>query len=257
MRKRLKSYISQKADERLGSLPDFLIIGAQKCGTGSLYHLLVRHPDVIAATKKEVHYFDKNFDKELSWYRAHFPALSPEDRKSTVTGEASPYYLFHPLAAERVSEVVPNVRLMVLLRNPVDRAYSHYQARIRREHESLSFEEALEADLQMIEEGVGHRRASYLTRGIYVDQIQHWHGFFDPDRMLVLKSEDFFADMTGGLGQVLDFLDLAAWEPRNPGSRNKGGYKETMKPATREWLENYYEPHNQRLYDYLGFDFGW
>ncbi len=257
--RRIRAYSGRKDagkdDGETGALPDFLVIGAQKCGTSSLYQLLRRHPDVEWATKKEVHYFDVNFDEGVEWYRSHFPILS--GRRKLVTGEASPYYLFHPRAAERASEVVPDARLISMLRNPVDRAYSHYQARTKRGQESLSFEEALEEDLSMLERDPVHRRSSYLERGIYVDQLRNWHEFFGRDRMLVLKSEEFFTDSHRSLGRILNFLELPSWEPPSIEARNKGKYEEPMNPGTRRWLEQYYEPHNHRLYDYLGIDFGW
>lgn len=127
-----------------GKLPDFLIIGAQRCGTISFYRLLCQHPLVEGAARKEVHYFDLHFQKGEEWYRSFFPEAEREDR---VTGESSPYYIFHPLSAERAARLVPGARLIVLLRNPVDRAYSHYQHGLRRGYETLpTFEQALEAE---------------------------------------------------------------------------------------------------------------
>jgi hypothetical protein len=240
-----------------GGLPDFIIIGAQKCGTTYLFHLLGRHPHVKPSSKKEVHYFDTNFDLGLDWYRTHFPPpLEYEEGQRAITGEASPYYLSHPQAAERAAEVVPRAKLIVLLRNPVDRAYSHYHARVGRQRETLGFEEAIEADWNILKQDDGHRRTSYLSRGVYVDQLRNWHDYFEREQMLILKSEDFYSRTQENMALVLDFLSLPGWRFDLSEPKNKGRY-EPMGPATRQSLKEYFEPHNRRLYEYLGADLGW
>ena len=258
-------------ESKTGALPDFIILGAQKCGTTSLFHLLNRHPHVERAALKESRYFDKHFDEGSEWYRLHFPPPRWKDGRRSITGEASTKYLLHPRVPERIAKVVPQARLIVLLRNPVDRAYSQYQHWVRNARESQRFEEAVEAEMERLlgEEdgtsehelrasvehpGVGH--SNYLKRGIYVDQLLPWSKFFSDEQMLVLKSEDFFERPRDILKLVLNFLGLSEWEPKVWEIRNKGHYKE-INPATRQWLEVYFDPHNRRLYEYLGVDFGW
>jgi hypothetical protein len=259
-------------ESQTGALPDFAIIGVMKGGTTSLYHLLVQHPYVEPAAKKELHYFDVLIeDEDVEWYRRCFPKPRWKDGRSTITGEATPY-LGCPLAPERMAKVVPQVRLIALLRDPVDRAYSDYQQLVRKGRETRTFEEVIEAtevaQRWSLNKGdgpsehadrsglVGIRRG-YLTRGIYVDQLLRWSRFFTREQMLVLKSEDFFARFPESLGRVLDFLGLPAWEPETLKVCNKGVYEQGMDPATRRWLEEFFEPHNRRLYEYLGTDFGW
>lgn len=249
-------------------LPDFVIIGAQKCGTTMLYKTLRRHPNVRPASTKEVHYFDLNFDKGIDWYRAHFPQPAPGEGEEFITGEASPYYLFHPHAAARLARTIPRAKLILLLKNPVDRAYSHYQHRVRKGIETLGFEEALDAEGQrlhgeverMMEDesyhGFNHQHFSYLSRGVYVDQIPPWSGFFGRDQLLILKSEDLFDRPSDNLGHVLEFLKLPQWRPEAFNVRTQGRY-EPMDPAIRRRLEEHFAPHNRRLYEYLGTDFGW
>ena len=269
-----------------GALPDFVVIGAQKGGTTFLYHLLVQHPYVEPAASKEVHFFDNLFDLGVDWYRRCFPTPRWKDGRRTITGEATPYYLFHPHAAKRMAQVIPRARLIVLLRNPVDRAYSHYQMAVRnalrRGENPRKFEEALEVEEaklrgewnKMLEheryDSFEHQRFSYLSRGVYVDQLLRWSEFFPREQMLVLKSEDLFEHPANTLKLVEDFLGLPGWEPEALGprddgrnldkyeriKRNKGRYEE-MDPTTRRRLEEYFEPHNQRLYEFLGADFGW
>ncbi len=251
-----------------GALPEFVVIGAQKGGTTFLYHLLTQHPLVEPAALKELHFFDAHFGEGIEWYRRCFPAPVWKGGRKSITGEATPYYLFHPLTPERMAQVLPEVRLIALLRNPVERAFSHYQKEVRNGRETLKFEEAVKAEEtrlrgeidKMVEDehydSFNHRYFTYLSRGIYVEQLLRWSEFFPREQLLVLKSEDFFEYPKDTLQVVLDFLGLPEWEPEGWEVGKKGSYEE-MDPRTRRRLEEYFEPHNKRLYDFLGTDFGW
>jgi hypothetical protein len=263
----------RSATASLRGLPDFLIVGEAKCGTTSLYDDLARHPCVLEAAVKEVHFFDLRFKRGLDWYRAQFPFAwrmrEKADGHRRQTGEASPYYMFHPHAPVRIKRALPNVKLIVMLRNPVERAYSQYQHEVRRGREPLaSFEEAVAAEPERLRgehermladewyNSVEHRRHSYLTRGIYVDQLQKLWRQFDREQILVLKSEDYFAgpDVTGR--KVRQFLGLPAWEPPSYARRNVGTYS-PIDARLRRRLAEHFAPHNARLYDFLGVNFGW
>jgi hypothetical protein len=253
-----------------GALPDFVIIGEKKCGTTFLYHLLGQHPLVQPAASKELHFFDRHFDEGIEWYRRCFPSPKQRDKRQTITGEATPY-MSHRLAPERMAQVVPKARLIALLRNPVERAYSDYQMVARKERETRTFEEAIRAAAKARlpegdHPGPGDSRhryhyRRYLYRSLYIDQLLRWTRYFDKEQILVLKSEDFFESPIETLKVVLEFLDLPEWEPEAEklmgGKRNEGRYEREMDPATRRRLEEYFEPYNQRLYDFLGTDFGW
>ena len=251
-----RAALQAAVESEAGALPDFVIIGAQKCGTGYLYDLLTQHPHVERALfgrySKELHYFNRHFDEGIEWYRRCFPPPRWKDGRRSITGEATPKYLFHPSVPERMARVLPRARLIVLLRNPVDRAYSHYQHAVRDGHESRSFVEAIEAALN----SVGRPRPTYLARGIYVDQLLRWAKFYGKEQMLVLKSERFFERTRDTLNLVVDFLGLPQWEPETL-PYNVVRYQQQMDPATRQRLEDYFAPHNRRLYEYLGVDFGW
>ena len=241
------------SDPVTGAIPDFLIIGARKCGTTFLYDLISRHPYVQPAVKKELHYFDIFFNEEgIDWYRRCFPVPRWKDGCRTITGEATPY-LDASRVPERIAKVLPQARLIALLRDPVQRAYSDYQQVRRKGREPLPFEEAIEAEKRQPK---GLR--GYLSRGIYVDHLLCWSRFFAEDQLLVLKSEDFFGHTQETLERVLDFLDLPKWDADVSETRNnKGEYETQMAPATRQRLEEYFEPHNGRLYEYLGVNFEW
>jgi hypothetical protein len=254
--------------------PSFVIIGAQKAGTTSLYHILCQHPCIKAADRKEINYFNKNYHLGLGWYESKFPlalagAVETQLRgKPVITGEASPYYMFHPRTAPRLAATLPEARLIVLLRNPVDRAYSQYHHASRKNRETLSFEEAIareperlagEAEKLLQDDryfSFDHRYHSYLSRGIYVDQIQAFRRFFDEKQFLILKSEDFFSNTVDILRQTFEFLGVDNWVPPDLKPMNTGHYSQ-IKPETRERLRDYFAPHNKRLYEYLGRDFGW
>jgi hypothetical protein len=262
----------------LSALPDFVIIGAKKCGTTFLYDILTRHPHVDAAAAKELHYFNGHFDEGIDWYRQYFPQRRWKDGRRIITGEATPY-LHHLHVPERMAEVIPQARLLVLLRNPVDRAYSAYQHMVRKRWhrkgwENRTFEEAIEAEKAWLlgegkEEEISQRKDRtslgsthywYLSRGIYIDQLLRWSKFFSKEQLLVVKSEDLFERMSDTLRDILGFLDLPDWEPvasESVNARNKGHFEQGMDPVTRRRLEEYFEPHNRRLYEYTGVDFGW
>jgi hypothetical protein len=258
-------------------LPSFLIIGAERAGTTSLYRYLVQHPQVMSATlhRKGAYYFATNFDKGVRWYRAHFPtelAMRARARRAgverVVTGEACPYYIFHPLVPERVHALLPDARLILMLRDPVSRAYSHYQQEIVRGFEHLSFEEAIEAEPKRLagqEERMrrdpgyysfSHQHHAYLARGRYLEQIQRWHASFAPDRLLVIDSAAFFADPDDGFSEVLRFLELSEASLTVYPQLNARSYGQ-IDPKTRERLRDHFMEPNRRLEEYLGRSFSW
>jgi hypothetical protein len=246
------------ATAHLRQPPAFMIIGTQKGGTTSLWRYLDKHSDVRMALKKEVHFFDFFYFKSVDWYLAHF-ALRGE---AALTGEASPSYLFHPEAPKRIHVAFPQVKFIALLRNPVDRAYSHHQMEFRRGNESLSFEEAIAQEPERLRgsnpdnAGGNWRNFSYVSRGIYVEQVARWLTLFPREQFLFIRSEDFIREPGEHFDQVLRFLGLPSRPLRRYRSFNSRPY-DAMQPDTRARLVDYYRPYNRQLYDLLGRDFGW
>lgn len=254
-------------------LPDYLIAGAQKSGTTSLWAYLSEHPNVEPPMTKEMSFFDRHYHLGLNWYRMHFPlestAANQAGQTKTLTGESTAYYMFHPRVPERVARDLPHARIILMLRNPVDRAYSHYQLKVLRNQESLSFEAAIAAEATRLKGeheklladpnyySPAHNRHSYLARGHYAEQILRWQQWFPPERLLILESGEFFRNPGPVFAQVLQFLDLPSWQPRQFGNRFPGRYKEKMDAATRARLSEYFRPHNQQLYQLLGRQFEW
>ncbi len=259
------------ATGKVGPRPAFIIIGTQRGGTTNLYNLLIDHPQVFPALVKEAHYFNQHWRNGLEWYQAHFPPSCRtlvQNTNSPITGEATPCYLFDPHAPERVDEQLPNTKFIALLRNPVDRAYSHYALSRSWGHETLSFEEALKQEHRRIADdnrrmkhdkayyGIARHRHSYMARGIYADQLPGWLDRFGKDRLLILQSEEFFRKPVDTLDRITDFLGLPSWDPDF--SR---GYptleRRPMRDETREHLTGFFEPHNERLFKLLGVEYDW
>jgi hypothetical protein len=255
-------------------LPDFLIIGTQRGGTTSLYKYLVQHPDLSHALTKEIRFFDLNYQRGVPWYRSRFPSQrrreATRQRRGTalMVGEASPDYLFHPLAPARVAHDLPEAKLIVLLRNPIDRAFSHYWHQFKRGHETLPFGDAVAAEPDRLAGELDRILAdpsyvsferhhhSYLARGVYVDQLAAWMELIPPDRFLIERSEDLFGYPPTVFKRVLEFLglpnhDLSEYETFNAFSSGQ------MEPALRASLVEYFRPHNQRLEALLGRSMGW
>jgi hypothetical protein len=245
-------------------LPDFLILGAQKAGTTALYAYLRWHPGITGPSWKEVSFFDRHYRRGVAWYRGHFP-LRPRGR---LVGEASPAYLFHPLAPERALATVPKARLIALVRDPVDRALSHYHHEVALGREPLSFEGAIEAEPErtrgeeqrLIREPGYFSHAwwdhAYLARGLYARQLERWLAVFPSEQLLVLPSEELAADPAGTYQRVLDFLGAAPHELRDYPRVYEQEYAE-IQPETRRRLAKHFAEPNRRLYELLGRDLGW
>jgi hypothetical protein len=246
------------------ALPDAVIIGAQKCGTTSLYHYLLYHPAVVRPTKKEVHYFDNNYARGLKWYRLHFSR-----RHGRLNFESSPYYLFHPKVPERLAATVPHAKLIVMLRDPVARAYSHYWHEKRLGHEHLSFADAIEAEDERLagestrlseDDGYrsyNHEHYSYVERGRYVEQIERWFQFFARNQFLFVDSERFFVSPAREMARVTAFLGLSplgeiAWTKQNVGS-----YADRIEPSLRRALCAGFADANRGLDDVTGAMWSW
>ena len=259
---------------RVRLVPDFIIIGANRGGTAALYQYLCGHPSMAPSFHREVHFFERHFAKGMTWYRGNFPSIfykcyvTRGARKPFVTGEATTYYIFHPHAPHRILQTLPRVKLIALLRNPTSRAYAQYHQKIRQGRETLSFADAIEAEPERLRgerekmladehyESTEYRDHSYLARGIYVDQLAHWMSLFPKEQILILRSEDLRMNPSGVVKEVLKFLELPAWEPKEQNNYGEADYPK-MDPHIKQRLNEYFKPHNRRLSDFLGRDFGW
>jgi hypothetical protein len=259
-----------RATAGLRMTPDFLIVGAQRSGTTSMYRALAQHPSVLRAVlHKGVHYFDVHYDQPMSWYRGHFPLRLTAERVRRRTGvptqtfESSPYYMFHPLAAERIARDLPDAKLIVLVRDPVERAYSAHAHELARGFETEPFDRALELEEDRLRgeterllsdphyESHHHRHNAYVTRGQYVDYLEPLARTVGRDRVHVVDSHDFFTRPEPVYDGVLDFLGL----PRGTYpqfERHNARPRSAMPEALRLRLTEHFAPYDERLAKWLG-----
>ena len=270
---RRSGWIVRRGTARLRLRPTFLVIGAQKAGTRSLHGYLSDHPAILCATPKEVHYFDYAYNRGDGWYRAHFPLAtrhSATHRKVGVVpavGEVTPAYLFDSLVPKRVHAFDPGMKLIAVLRDPVSRAYSHYQMQTRLAREAGSFEEALADEAKGLPVGreritsgpdasESARRTSYIARGRYAEQLERWLELFPREQLLVLLSEELLIEPANAMFRIARFLDVPEYRSASYVRRNVNEYA-PMDPATREQLALTYESDNRRLEVLLGRTLDW
>lgn len=270
------------------SRPGFLIVGAQKCGTTALRSYLSKHPRIIPASKKEIHFFDLDvaYNRGMAWYHGHFP-LPHRLTQGAITFEATPSYLFSPGAPERIFSYDSQMRLIVLLRNPVDRAYSAwnmYHILIQKNPEILleatrdssgahrrwvddllsgtpfhEFDEAVQSEIEAVLAGSSAVGFGYVRRGLYYDQLLRYLRYFDREQILTIDSRLLKSNTALALNQVVRFLGMPEhnWHQERLLLVHNRPYEEGMSQRARAMLSEFYKPYNERLYELLGRDFDW
>jgi Sulfotransferase domain len=256
-------------------LPSFLVVGGQRCGTTSMYKALVQHPQVLGPVlHKGVHYFDVAYDKPFGWYQAHFPLRLNASRHggngvAPMTFESSPYYLYHPLAAERIGRDLPGVRALVLVRDPVERAYSAHSHEVARGYEDVTdFEAALALEPERLrgeEERLranptafshSHRHHAYLQRGQYVDHLERLAKQIGREQIHVVDSQTFFETPTPVYADVLAFLGLPS-APATAFDKHNARSRTAMSDELQARLQAHFEPYDQQLESWLGATPSW
>ncbi|WP_375485176.1 sulfotransferase domain-containing protein [uncultured Jatrophihabitans sp.] len=266
-------------------LPEFLIIGAKRGGSTSFYYDLLGHPQIAslfprpdhlpkASATKGVHYFDQNYDRGPQWYRGHLPSMAARALQShrhegpVITGEASPYYLFHPAAAERAAALVPQAKIIAVLRDPVDRTYSHWKERRRAQAEDLDFASALDVEDARIGDvemrlradpafhSYAHEHQSYARQSEYAPALQRWYDNFPRDRILILSSDEYYFAPQQVLEVALAFLDLPA-HPLATGKIRNAAEGGNVDADLRVRLTARFAPHNANLEQLVGRRFSW
>ena len=257
-------------------LPNFLIIGFVKCGTTSLYEYLIQHPSVYAPTGKEIDYFDRFHKRGNNWYKNKFPLqiqkflIKNFYKKNFVTGEATPRYIEHPHALKRIKKTLPNAKFIVLLRNPIDRAYSHYNQNIHLDYEYRSFEDAIAHEQERIRGRYQKMQDNenyyswdfdiyaYLQHGIYATYLERWLQEFPKEQFFITSSEEFLKDTKNVYNKVLKFLNLSNFELSDYQRFKQREYKNpNINDNLRKQLVDFFRPHNERLYNLLDTKFDW
>jgi tetratricopeptide (TPR) repeat protein len=247
--------------EALSKGPNFFIIGGMRCGSTSLYSYINYHPKVLEAATKEIHFFNTPaYQNGLTWYLSHFPYI-PE-HQNLLTGEATPC-LTEEKCAWKLYKFSPDIKLIVILRNPVDRAYSHYHHALRNHSNYHDFLEAVSPDItegynsfRNLREQYENLQSDYIRHSLYVHPLQEWMKVFPKSNFLILRSEDLYSNPTELMKKVFNFLELENYNIENFKAEQKGNYPKLSHDA-RKALINYFEPHNRLLEEYLNMEFGW
>ncbi|QNL20599.1 sulfotransferase [Hyphobacterium sp. CCMP332] len=243
------------------------IIGAQKSGTTELFETLKDHPQIITSFNKEVHFFSsehKYLNQGVSWYYKQFPKISFWSSKILL--EATPSYLFFPKALERLKKYNPNAKIIVLLRNPVKRAYSAWnmfsnlykdEGREKKLLETRPFEVAIDNELNKVQDTMNIH--FYLDKGIYINQILNLFKIFDRDQILILESEKYWQNKKKFNLLICEFLDVTPFDfvEKNKKQKAKGSYQYEISKETHKKLIDFYSPYNKRLSELIGEDFNW
>lgn len=259
--------------------PDYLIIGTKRGGTTSLARWLLEHPSVhplfpSREHRKGTYYFDVNFHRGEAWYRSHFPTTFAHRGKERLhgnhqlLGEATPYYLYHPHAAARAATLIPTAKIIVLLRNPIDRAHGHWAERFRQGVEYLDFEQALDAEPQRLEgeedrmiadptyNSFAHQHWSYVDQGRYARGLNRWMQHYPQDQMLVLRSEDLYRNPIGVHSEALSFLELEAYRPEELKAWNMKP-RDPIEERIRQRLAKDLAPDIAEVESLLTYPMGW
>lgn len=265
MQKDRLAWLYRKATHRSRPLPDFLLIGAMRSGTTSLYSYLSQHPQILQPCKKEVHYFDLRYDNGQPWYRAHFPFRRNLSNRFR-TFEASPLYIYNPQVPRRIYDLIPEVKVIAVLRNPTERAISHYFLAKSKGWESAPIYEAMQREedrLASAAEKKDYTNASFIClsykrRGLYKEQIERFFKYFMRRQILILSSEQLFKEPGVTLERVFEFVGVdKRFKVGDLKPRNVASNRVSLAAEVYDYLDDFFLPHNRALYGLVHRDFGW
>ena len=250
------------------NMPNFLIIGFAKCGTTSLYDYMIKHPRILEAGRKEINFFnnEKLFKLGIDWYKSNFPSIPNET--GYITGEATPTYILNSVGMERIRNLCPNIKLIVILRNPVDRAISQHHFSIKRGGQYRSLEPAIISGItkiqnitnlrEKIEQHYGYiPNAGILSASLYIYFLEKLMKFFSREQLLILKTEDLSEKPNETMNELFNFLGLSSYQISKFPRKNTGSYTPEISDEVRQKLSNFFRPYNQRLEDFLGIKLNW
>ena len=250
-------------------LPDFIIIGTVRSGTTSLYYNMCKHPSILSASTDEIGFFDSNYQLGIEWYKSMFPKKTEmnkikEKTKFSITGEDTPFYFWKADVIDRIHKVIPDCKLIAILRNPIDRTYSNYQIGVKYGSENLSFEEAIREEKKFLENNTSQvdpelkysRPRSYLAKSHYSEQIKMWHKKFPRNQLLIISTEEYTTQHQKTFDDIFRFLELPTHKIGNPEKKKVEKYV-SMNSNTRQRLLDYFRPYNSDLYKLIGKEFDW
>ena len=252
-------------------LPDFLVIGAKRCGTTSLFYHLPEHPCISKSPHDNMGFFNDNFHLGINWYKSFFPTIFTRNKIKSKFGDFLAFdvttkYMEEESTANNVYQTKPNTKIIIILRNPVDRAYSQYHLNVRQTAESRSFEDAMEENMNELNKESHERYEikpkfsaegnNYLKKGLYAQQLRHWLNIFPMESMLILSTEEFESNQQIIYNKIFKFLNISQFEVKNTEKMEKGIYP-PMKSETRNLLLDYFRPYNRELFELINMEFYW
>ncbi len=241
-----------------------MIVGPPKTGTTSLYNYLIQHPKILPAIRKEIGLSGPQpFQNNIDLYLAHFPPIPKEE--TFLTGEAGTGYFAGAKQREKLLSLFPKVKLIAMLRNPVERSISHYNHNAKHGQEKGSLEEVIASQIKatrlFIEKdgdiGWNHIAPAYLPISLYAHWLKKWMSVVPKEQLLILRSEDFFADSSEIVKQVFEFLEVSDYQLPEYKKYNVGSYTASISDNQRRTLSDFFQTHNQKLEEYLGRKFNW
>ena len=246
-------------------LPNVIVIGVVRSGTTSLYHYLAQHPSISKSAYDELGYFDSNYELGLNWYKSLFPTIFEKKKleqknRKFITYDVTPFYIYNEKVPIRIKKIIPNSKLILILRNPVDRAYSNYFiTNQKKKFEDVIIEE--KEILKTIKEKNGEEyykfvHTSLLARGFYAEQLKRWYKIFPENQIFIVKSEDFAVKTNKIMNKIFNFLELEDFDIIDDTKKNKIRY-EPMKEETRKNLIEYFRPYNEKLYSIINRNLNW
>ena len=252
-------------------LPDFLVIGAKRCGTTSLFYHLPEHPCISKSPHDNMGFFNDNFHLGVNWYKSFFPTIFTRNKIKSEFGnflafDVTTTYMEEESTANNVYQIKPNMKIIVILRNPVDRAYSQYHLNLREKAEKRSFEDAMEENMNELNKESYERyeikpkfsveENNYLKKGLYAQQLRHWLNIFPMESMLILSTEEFESNQQVIYNKIFEFLNISQFEVKNTEKMEKGSYPQ-MKSETRSLLLDYFRSYNKELFRLIDKKFDW
>lgn len=251
-------------------LPNFLIVGTQKGGTTSLYHYLTQHDNIDKSPIKEINYFNLLNSQHINEYKHYFPLrINTLFNSKLICGEATPDYIIYPQIPKLIKETIPNVKIIMLLRNPVDRLFSHYSHNLMMNREWLTLNEAIDFEDKRIGKNKiniftnkndmikNYSNYSYINKGLYYEQISYFKECFEDDKLLILQSEKLFKNPLEITNLCLQFLNLSKLDKIEAEPQNTRKVKIDIDKKLYQRLKEFYNPHNEKLYKMINQRFDW
>ena len=253
-------------------LPDFIVIGVGRGGTTTLHHNLSKNPSLFSASYDETGFFDENFHLGLNWYRSLFPTKFTKNKiiknsNNFLSYEVTPSYIRKPWTARRIKKILPNVKLIAILRNPVDRTYSHYNMSVNEGNNKNSFQNIMDKNFKELEKLSSYDKTSdeyfknfvehsHLARGLYAEQLKTWFNIFDKKQIHITSTENLSSNPQQTFSKIFNFLEIPDYKVKKLENKRKGNYL-PMQNNVRKKLLNYFKPYNEELFELIGQKFNW